>query len=175
MTGFRLSLQEAERLAHRVRNQPVQLKDLAANASGKDNSRHLPPRETSAEISTKLIQRHRLLPFDLLKSVLNGGESCGIREDLGGLLQRVVLVDGDEHRCWPPSPSDDDVFAEIGDPIDYGGEIAAERCYWDDFGHAASVPYRVHFGPPGGPWCTGWIVEHEGLSEEGVGWLVECS
>ena len=141
MPGLGLTLQQPKRLADSVGHGPIELEDLTTGPTREDDSGHLPSASSGREFSSKLGQRHRLAALDLSKPFFDRAERLGIREDLGGLLQSVVLVDRDEHGRGPTPPGHDDVFTEISDAIDEMGKLATQLPHRNRFGHTRSVPY----------------------------------
>jgi hypothetical protein len=52
-----------------------------------------------------------------------GGRVEDGHDDLGRLFQRLVLVDRDHDRGWPPTPGDGDVLTSFGDLVQQLGEV----------------------------------------------------
>lgn len=124
VSGFGLPLQEPERLPRGVSDLPVQVEDLATGGARQDYSRHLPAGWSSIQVPAKVRQGHGFPPLELAKPFFDRSQRLTIGEDLGRLLQGLVLVDRDQHRRRPASSRDDDVLPEIGHPVDHAGELA---------------------------------------------------
>jgi hypothetical protein len=137
VAGLGLALKEPKCFAHCVRNGPVQLEDVAASTSSQDNPRHWLSGASRAKFVAKVSEGHGFPALEFRKPFLDSCHRVGVRQDLGSLLQGVVLIDGDEHGRGSSPPGDDDVLAKIGDAIYHGSEVAAQRPYRDDFSHGA--------------------------------------
>ncbi len=96
------------------------------------------------KLAAKLRQRDRLPALDLGEARLQGGEGVGVGQDLGGLLQRLILVDRHQSRRWGPVAGDQHVVAAIAYIIEQSAEVTAQLAHRDGLGHAVSVHHRVH-------------------------------
>lgn len=135
MPGFGFAFQEAERLADCVRNRPLQLEDFATSPSREDNPSQPLRAAAGIDVLAQVGQRCGFPAPYLPEPVIDGRHRVGVRQDLRGFLQRLVLVDRNQHRRRPATPGHDHVFAEIGDAIDDRSKVASKLAYWDNEGH----------------------------------------
>jgi hypothetical protein len=144
VTGLGLPLQNAKRFHYRVSQMPVEVEDLPAGSPGKDDLRQLPTGSFAVQLVPELVEGEGLALLHLAKAFLDGGERLSVRENLGGLLERLVLVDGNEHGRRAAPPGHDDVLPHVGHAVDEPGEGAAKLSYRNRLSHGTSVPQNVH-------------------------------
>lgn len=125
MTCFRFSLKQSERLAHSIRKRPFELENLSTSPPDELDPAHLSSSAT-LEIPTNLGKRHRLPSLSFLAPFLDRGKGFWIRKDLGRLLQRLVLVDRNQHGRRTPPPGNDDVLPHICHAVDDLTELVAK-------------------------------------------------
>ena len=127
VTGSRFALQQPESVLDRVYQRPAQLEQLATRAAGEDEPRHRSASGGPAlgQLAAELGEGYRLPALYLGKSRLQRGEGVGIGQDLGGLLQRLVLVDRNQRRGRSAVPGHQNVIAPIADVIEQAAEVAA--------------------------------------------------
>jgi hypothetical protein len=77
-------------------------------------------------LSTDLIEAGDVTGNQVIEATPDRVERALAREDLCGLLQRLVLIDRDEHRCGTTATGDRHVFTPVGDLVEQVGEVGAE-------------------------------------------------
>lgn len=77
-------------------------------------------------LTADLREGNDLVGSELVQSTSQRLERPLIREDLRGLLQRFVLIDGDQHGRWTTAARHGHVLASISDLIEEIGKSAAE-------------------------------------------------
>lgn len=87
----------------------------------------------------KLVEGDRFTALDLAQARLQRRERVCIGKDLGGLLQGLVLVDGDERRSGSSVPGYQHVVAALADVVEQAAQVAAKFTHWDGLGHRRSV------------------------------------
>src|SRR5438093_7870189 len=110
---LRLALEEAERLVYRVRQMPLEGKDLPTGPPCKDNLRQLRARPPPLQLAAELGEGDRPAPLDLTEAFVDRRECLGVRQDLRCLLERLVLVDWDEHGGRTAAAGHHDVLAQV--------------------------------------------------------------
>ena len=136
---FGFPFEGAKGLDDCVGQRPVEVEQLSASPPDELDPAHL--QASAAEFSTKLGEAHGLPALGFVAAFVDSGEGVGVGEDLGGLFQGLVLVDGDQHRSGPAPAGDDDVFSQVGDLVDGLAKPAAQLSDWDRPAHTSSVPY----------------------------------
>lgn len=137
VTGFRFSFEQAEGVHDGFGDRPIQLDDIGLGTTREDDPGQGLPGPAPGDLRPELGKGHRVAAFDVGQTRIDGGESLRIGEDLGGLLQRVVLVHGDEHSGRAAAPGDDDVLPAISDLVEQVCEVVAQFPYGDDLAHAS--------------------------------------
>jgi hypothetical protein len=127
ISGEGVTFEQSKRFLDCIYQRPAQLEQVVTGSSGENESsqRSVDRRPAIGQLAAKLGESNCLSAFDLRKPRLQGGESIGIRKDLGGLLQRLVLVDRDQGCSGSAISSHEDVIAPIVDVIKQTAEIAA--------------------------------------------------
>ena len=120
-----------------VGQRPVEVEHLSASPPDELDPAHL--QASAAEILTKLGEAHGLPALGFVVAFVDRGEGVGVGEDLGGLFQALVLVNGDQHGGGAAPAGDDDVFSQVGDLADDLAELAAQLSDWDRPAHTSSV------------------------------------
>ncbi len=123
MTRFGFPFEEAEGHDDGVGQRPVEVEHLSASPPDELDPAHL--RVSEVELLAQLIEAHGLPALGFVAALVDRGEGVGVGEDLGGLFQCLVLVDGDQHRGGPAPAGDDDVLSQVGDLVDDLAELAA--------------------------------------------------
>ena len=77
-------------------------------------------------LGTDIIKRCDLTGGQVIEPTPDRSERVLIREDLGGLLQGLVLVDRNEHRGRSTVPSDRDMLTTVSDLVEQIGEVGTE-------------------------------------------------
>lgn len=97
----RIALEEPKRVLDRVDQRPVQFEQVMTGPTGEDESSQgsTGGRPALGQLAAKVGKSDRLAALNLGKTRLQCREGIGIGKDLGGLLQRLVLVYGNESRC----------------------------------------------------------------------------
>lgn len=144
-TGERFALEQTERILDRVYQRPAQLEQIATGSPSKNEScqRSAGGRPALGQLTAKLGERNRLAALDLGKTGLEREEGMRVREDLGSLLQRLVLAYGNQSRRGRPVASHQDMLAPIADVIEQVAELAAQLTNRNGLRHAKSVHGRV--------------------------------
>lgn len=142
----RVPLEQPERILNSVDQRPAELKQVAAGPPGEDKSRQrlAGGRPAVGQLTAKLGKGERLSTLDLAKPRLQGSEGIRIGEDLGGLLQSLVLVDRNKSGSGGSIAGDQDVVAPIADIVEQAAEVAAQLSNGNGLCHKASVPDCVH-------------------------------
>lgn len=140
MAGSRFALEQAERFRDGIYQRPIETQQLTAGSSSKHNSRHGLVRTKLVEFFTQLLKGDDVALRQLGQSKLEGSHGIRVREDLGGLLERLVLIDRNERRCRPAVPSDENVIPPVGDLAQHLTEMGTELSGGNCSGcHLASV------------------------------------
>ena len=77
-------------------------------------------------LGTDIIERRDLTGGQVVEPTPDRRERVLIREDLGGLLQGLVLVDRDQHCRRSAMPRDRDMLTTISDLVEQISEVGAE-------------------------------------------------
>jgi hypothetical protein len=72
-------------------------------------------------LGADLVERHDVAGGEVIEAATDRGERVPVGEDLGGLFQRLVLVDGDEHGDGSAAPGDRDVLTTVGHLLEQFG------------------------------------------------------
>lgn len=131
MSDLRFALEQAERFRHGIDQRPIETQQLAAGAPGEHDSRHWLTRPEFVQLSTKLIESDDIALRQLCQAKLEGGHRIRVRENLCGLLERLVLVDGNERCCGPAIPRNQNVVPPIGHLAQHLTEMGAELTRWN--------------------------------------------
>jgi len=75
------------------------------------------------QLAAKLGKGDRLAPLDLAKTCLQRGEGIRMGENLGSLLQRLVLVYRNQSCGRRPIAGDEHVVAAIADVVEQAAEV----------------------------------------------------
>lgn len=137
ITGEWVALEESEGLLDCIDQRPIQLEQVATGSPGENESRQgsAGGRPTLSQLGAKLGEGDRLSTLDLGKTHLQCGEGVRIREDLGGLLERLVLVYRNQRRRGGPIAGDKHVITTIADIVEQAAEVAAELSDRNGLGH----------------------------------------
>ena len=139
------AFEEAECVVDRIDQWPGQLKQLASGAPRENYSGHVSAvRAQCSELAAQVAERHRLIAGELHEAGLKRHECRGVREDLRGLLKRLVLIDRNQRRCRPPVARHKNVIATLADVAEQRAQIASKLTYRDRLSHRNSVPDCVH-------------------------------
>jgi len=126
VSGSRFALEQSQRILDRVDQLPVEFEQLAPCAAGKNEpgQRSASSCSTLGQLAAKLGKSDRFVACDLGQAGLQGGEGIGIRENLGGLLQCLVLVDRNKGcgRCAVASHKH--VITPVADIVEQAAEVA---------------------------------------------------
>lgn len=146
ITGKRVTLEQSKRILDGVDQRPAQLKQVTTGSPSKDESgqRSAGAWPALGELTAKLGEGERLPPLNLGKPRLQRADGIRIGEDLGGLLQSLVLVDRNQNGGRSPIAGDQDVISSITDVVQQAAEVAAQLSDGHDLSHVPSVHYRVH-------------------------------
>lgn len=127
LTGERLALEQAQRVLDRVDERPAQIEEVAAGPPGEDESRQrsVGGRASGGKLLAQLSQGDRLTPLDLAEPLLERRDRSRVGEDLGGLLQRLVLVDRHQCRSGHSVTGDEDVVTAIAYLVKEAAQIGA--------------------------------------------------
>jgi hypothetical protein len=90
---------------------------------------------TLRQLAAKFGEGKRLATLYLGKTLLQCREGIWIRKNLGGLLQRLVLVYRHQRSCGSAVPGYQYVIATVADIIEQSAEIVAEFPNRDDPSH----------------------------------------
>lgn len=146
MASLRLALRQTQSILDRVDQWPVEFKQLAPCAPREDEpcQRSASGRSSPDKLGAKLGKGDRFVACDLSQTCLQCRESIGIGENLGGFLQRLVLVDRNKSRSGSAVASHEHMIASIADVVEQAAEVAAQLAHWDGLRHWPSVHDRVH-------------------------------
>jgi hypothetical protein len=122
----RFALEQAERIGDRVDQGPVEREQLATGAASEDKLRQRSGcvGATLGELVAELSKGDRFGALDLGEPGLQGGHRIGIGEDLGGLLEGLVLIDRNQGGGGRAIAGDEDVIAPVADLVEQIAEIA---------------------------------------------------
>jgi predicted transcriptional regulator len=126
VSSLGLAFEQPKRFGHRVRDRPFELEDLPPCSPSENDTIHLSMTGPGCDISTEVVECHRLAALDLSHSFFDRGEGVVVGEDLRRLFECLVLVDRDKDRCRSAAPGHDDVLTEIGNSIDETGEFTSQ-------------------------------------------------
>lgn len=93
------------------------------------------PATTLSELASQFVECDGVTTLDLHKPFLDCGEPLGVGEYLGGLFERLVLVNGNEHGRGSAMSCHHDVFSEVGDSVDELSEVAPQLANRDGLSH----------------------------------------
>lgn len=111
-----VSFVQSQRVFDGVDQRPVEVEELLAGAPGENNFRHASASgSTLAELVAKIVERDAISSDEIGEAGFDGGERRRVGENLGGLLQRFVFVDGNERGSWLAIAGHEDVIATISD------------------------------------------------------------
>lgn len=115
MTGLRFALRQPQRVLDRVDQRPVKFEQLPPRATGEDEpcQRSAGGSPTLGKLAAKLREGDRFAALYLGETGLQSGESVGVGENLGGLLQGLILVDRNQGCGWSSVAGHQDVIASI--------------------------------------------------------------
>jgi hypothetical protein len=104
IAGERVPLKQAQSILDRIDQWPAQPKQIAAGSPGENEScqRSAGSRPAVGKFAAKLGEGDGFAALDLAKARLQRGESIRIGENLGSLLQRLVLVYWNQSRGGGP-------------------------------------------------------------------------
>jgi hypothetical protein len=127
MSGPWLALEQAQSILDRVDQRPIEVEQLPPYAAGKNEPRQRLAGGSSAlsQLTAKFNKGDRLIACDLRQADLQGGECIWVGENLGGLLQCLVLVDRDQSRGRGAIASHKHVITPIADIVEQAAEVAA--------------------------------------------------
>jgi len=136
MSCLVVPFEESEGIVDGVYERPVDGHEIVARRPGEDDASQ-GSATMPADLPTELGEGHGVALLQVCEPRVDSGESVSIGEDLGGLLEGVVLVDRDEDRGRAAVPSDDDVLTPVDDLVEQLGEGGAQISYTDGLGHKA--------------------------------------
>lgn len=132
-----LALEQIEGFFDGVDEGPVKSEQISAGATRENEASHVSSRGSPlGKFAAQVVKLHSFAARELVKSCLQCVELSGIGEDLGGLLQRLVLIDRDQRSCRPAIARDYDVITPIGNIAEYLREVDTEVAYPNGLGHA---------------------------------------
>jgi hypothetical protein len=127
VSGEWLAFEQPERVLDGVDQEPAEFEQLASGAARENDTGHvLVGGAALGELAAQLRERDGFLSRELGEPSFDRGERLGVREDFCGLLERVVLVDGDERGGWPAVACNEYVVAAIGDIAEKLAEVASQ-------------------------------------------------
>lgn len=136
VSSQRIAFEQPECVLYRVDEGPVELEQLASGAPCEDDTRHRLLRwTTGVELGAKIRECDGLVPRELRETGFDSSEGLGVGQDLGRLLQGVVLVDWNQRSSRFSVAGHQHVIAAIGDIAQEGTEIATELPDWDCLCH----------------------------------------
>lgn len=137
VTGKGITLEQAKRILDRVDQRPAQLEQVAPGSPGKYESRQRSAGRGPAlgQFATKVSESDRLAALDLGKAHLQRGEGIRIGEDLGSLLQRLVLINGNQGRRRSSITGHHHVISAITDVVQEAADIAPQLSHGNGLGH----------------------------------------
>jgi hypothetical protein len=136
-----LSLELAKRVLDRGDQWPVELEQVCTCASGQDDAGQCGSEGAAAlgDLVAQGVERDGVAAVELGQSHLDGSDCAGVGENLGRLLERLVLVDRYECGSGPAVARHEDVVAAISDVVQQFAQPAAELSHGYVLGHTASV------------------------------------
>jgi hypothetical protein len=149
VSGERLALEQSEGVLDGVDQHPVEFEQLSSRATREDDAGHCsvggPP---LGELASQIRKRDCLLARELSETGFDRGKRLGVREDLCGLLQCVVLVYRNQGGGRSAVAGNDDMVSTISHVAKQFAEVASELADRHCLGHLLSVPHCVHsLGP----------------------------
>jgi len=115
---------------------PGEREQLVARASREYQSSHrLFRRSQLRQLAAQITELDGLISCELIEACLQRAHGLCIREDLGCLLERFVLVDWHEDCRWPSVSRHDDVVAPVGYVAENLSQVAPELTDRDSLGH----------------------------------------
>jgi hypothetical protein len=116
VSGEGLAFEQPEGFLDGVDERPVEFEQLAPGAASENDTSHRSAgRATLGQLAAEVCKRDGLVARELGEASFDRGKRLGIGEDLCGLLERLVLVDGNKRGGRPAIAGDQDVIAAIGD------------------------------------------------------------
>lgn len=148
MAEFRISLEQGQGVEDGFGKTRGQRAELRSRQSCQDDTSHrLRPSEPLRMFGSNLIERMGATRLEVCPTATDIGERLRVRQNLGRLLERLVLVDRYDRRCRTATPSHDDMLTQIRDLIEESSQLRAELTNGNGLGHdGCSVPAKVH-GP----------------------------
>src|SRR5215218_3108886 len=141
-----LALQLSERVLDRIDQRPVKLEQVSSGPSGQHDAGHRRSEGAAAfgELGAQRVERDGVAAADVDESGLDRGDGVGVGEDLGGLLERLILVD--RHECGRrlAVARHKDVIAAISDIVEQFAQPAAELAHGYVLSHTRRV-YAIEY------------------------------
>jgi len=76
-----------------------------------------------AEVSPDLVEGLQSAGLDVLFALAKRVEEALVLEDLQGLLEDLLLIDGNEDRDRPSAPGDDDMLVALGEFVEQVAQL----------------------------------------------------
>lgn len=142
-----VAFEEPEGVLDGIDERPVELEQLVPGATREDDAGQRSAGSPAlCQLATKVLERDCLISGELGQAGFQGGEGFGVREDLGGLFERLVLVDRYEHGGRPAIAGDEHVVAAISDIAEQPAQVASKLTDGNCFCHRA-VAYTIAYIP----------------------------
>lgn len=126
MPGLGFSLQQTQCVLDCVDQRPVEFEQLPPCATGEDElgQRSAGSRSALGQLAAKVGEGDRFVALNLGEASLQGSEGVGVGENLGGLLQCLILVDWNQSCSRNAIAGHQNVIAPIADIIEQAAEVA---------------------------------------------------
>lgn len=136
IAGVWLALKQCQGFLGGVDQGPGEREQLGASASREYQSSHrLFRRSQLRQLAAQITELDGLTSCELVETCLQCAQGLCVREDLGGLLERLVLVDWHECCRWPSVSRHDYVVASVGYVAENLSQVAPELADRDRLGH----------------------------------------
>ena len=136
VSDVRVPLEQSKRVLDRVDERPVEVKQLLSGAPCENDFGHASAGvSTLAEVATKIVERDAVASSQLGETSLDGGERRGVRQDLCGLFERLILVDRNKRRSRLAVASHEHVVTAVSDVAEQLAEVRSELPYWNRLSH----------------------------------------
>jgi hypothetical protein len=138
IAGVWFALKQRKGFLGGVDQRPVEREQLCTRATREYELWHWLARgPLLCQLTAQVAELDCLTARKLIETRLQCVQSCGIREDLGGLLKCLVLVDRYEYRRWPPIARHDHMVTAVCHIAEQLSQVAPKLAYWDGLGHDA--------------------------------------
>lgn len=142
MARGRFALELAECVLDRVDERPVKFEQVVSGPSGQNDAGHRRSVGGAAalgELYAQRVERDGVAALEVGQTLFDGVDGVAVGEDLGRLLERLILIDRHERGRWPAIARHEDVIPAISDVVEQFAQAAAKLSHGHVLSHARSV------------------------------------